>query len=155
MHIVFTRPPMFDEINAAFHVAGKPVIFAWGETIHNPARIHIAPELIVHEAIHGARQRAWGIEQWWKDYISNAYFRLDEEVHAHRAEYAYLRDHALNRRQRRGCLRTTAKRLAAPLYGKMVPPGMAKKLLLSDRTTAEVIGLTRWTGQEITDVKAA
>jgi len=128
MRIIFESPPMFDEIDARFHVAGKPVIFAWGDIIYNPEGITIPPQLIVHEAVHGARQGG-DIDGWWRRYIEDAAFRLYEEIPAHSAEYQYLLQNAVNRKQRRRCLKVTANRLASPLYGGIVSRAKAISLL--------------------------
>ena len=45
MRIVNDYPPMFDEIDARFHVRGKPFLFAWGSVIYNarctdPSSLH-------------------------------------------------------------------------------------------------------------------
>ena len=128
--VVFDHPPMFDEINAKFHVAGKPVIFSWGDLIYNPERITIPPHLMVHEAMHGERQTKHGVEQWWRDYIDSKAFRLDEEILAHQVEYrALLRANGSNRQARRGYLKQVAKRLSGPLYGGMITSARARKVL--------------------------
>ena len=130
MRIVFDRPPMYDAINAKFHIAGKQVIFAWGNIIYNPARFHIPSQLVAHEEAHGARQIG-DIEGWWERYIDDPAFRLAEEVVAHVAEYQYLVGRgAGNRQARRSALRQTAKRLASPLYGNVTSQPMARRLLL-------------------------
>lgn len=49
MKINFARPPLWDKINAAFHVEGQPVIFAGGDTIYNPERVPLTKELHAHE----------------------------------------------------------------------------------------------------------
>ena len=132
MREVFQRPPLFDLINAKFHVAGRPVIFSWGDIIYNPMCIRLTPALKAHEAVHGARQLAWrgGVEQWWRDYISSKAFRLDEEIRAHRAEYLKLIEQQSNRHGRRAALKQTAKRLASPLYGGVVTVAKAREILL-------------------------
>ncbi len=56
MRVVHDYPPLMDEIDAKFHVRGKPVIYAWGTTIYNPSNIDVPPQLIAHEAVHGQRQ---------------------------------------------------------------------------------------------------
>ena len=122
---------MFDEINAKFRIAGKPVLFCWGDVIYNPMRVRIPPHLMVHEEMHGWRQGQWGIEQWWRDYIDSEAFRLEEEILAHQVEYRSLLRGAKNRQARRGCLKQTAKRLAAPLYGRMIGLAKARELLLA------------------------
>ncbi len=131
MRVVFDRPPMFAEINAKFHIAGKPVIFSWGDLIYNPMRVYIPPHLMVHEAMHGQRQRQRGVEQWWRDYIDSPAFRLDEEVLAHQAEYVALLRGDSNRRARRGALKRVTKRLSGPLYGGMISTAKARELILA------------------------
>lgn len=130
MRIVFERPPMFDEIDARFRVAGKPVIFSWGGLIYNPMRITIPPHLIAHEEMHGWRQDQRGIERWWRRYIDNDGFRLEEEILAHQVEYRALLRGNGNRRARRGYLKQVAKRLSGPLYGGMITSAKARKLLI-------------------------
>lgn len=128
MKIIVARPPLFDEINARFHISNKPIIFAWGDKIYNPMDVVIVPQLLAHEAVHGERQGN-DIEGWWHQYIANAKFRLAEEIPAHRAEYLYLINHAPNRQERRVALTQTAQRLASPLYGFMTTVAQAKRLL--------------------------
>ncbi len=130
MRIIRERPPMFDEIDAKFHIADRPVIFAWGDIIYNPKGIPIPPQLIEHEGMHGWRQTDLGVEQWWRNYIDSAAFRLEEEILAHQVEYRALLRDCKNRNARRACLKQTAKRLAAPLYGGMTTVAKARKLLL-------------------------
>ena len=55
MRIIYDRPPLFEEINARFKLPSG-VIFAWGDIIYNPTRVHIPPSLMAHEAVHGRRQ---------------------------------------------------------------------------------------------------
>lgn len=120
MKIVFTHPPMFDKINEAFPIAGKKVFFAWGDIIYNPACVEIAPELMAHERVHGERQVPWGVERWWREYITDPAFRLQEEIPAHQAEYASFCGAHLDRNQRARQLHAIARRLSSPFYGSMV-----------------------------------
>ena len=130
MRQVFERPPLFALINEKFHIIGKPVIFAWGSIIYNPMGVIIPPELLAHEAVHGARQKG-RIEEWWKAYCaSDPRFRLAEEVLAHRVEYKHLLGICDNRQARRGYIKRVAKRLASPLYGRMVTMAQARQLIL-------------------------
>jgi hypothetical protein len=128
MKIIVDRPPMFDEIDARFHIANKSVIFAWGDTIYNPTGVEIAPQLLAHEAVHGQRQGSDTVG-WWHQYIDSKSFRLAEEIPAHQAEYNWLLNHSLSRQARRSALKVTARRLAAPLYGSMTTVAKAKRML--------------------------
>lgn len=127
MRVVCDHPPIFDEINAAFDLRGKKVIFAWGATIFNPNGAVVSPDLVAHEKIHCMRQGN-DIEGWWRRYIDEARFRLDEEIPAHCAEYQHLYENG-NRQQRRQALKIVSKKLAAPLYGRLIKPNEARKIL--------------------------
>lgn len=126
MNIIKDLPPMFKEIDAVFHVAGKPVIFCWGKTIFNPQGISIEPALRVHESVHSSRQGS-DVEGWWRRYLDDVEFRLEEEIPAHRMELAVR---ARGRNVNLPALRIAmAKRLASPLYGPMIDVDGALKLL--------------------------
>jgi hypothetical protein len=133
MRVECARPPLFDEIDAAFKIAGKPVIFAWGDVIYNPCRIEITPELFTHEAVHHRQQReGGGPETWWRRYIADEAFRLEQEIPAHAAEYAafcqtHLKGNARN--QRRLYFHSVASRLSSPLYGGLIRYEEARRLL--------------------------
>ena len=144
MRVVKACQPNIEEIDAAFQVRGKPILFAFGEIIYNPMGVDIAPELMAHEAVHGRRQiagegilAAFGqydflrqalktnptealkrraIEDWWHRYINEPAFRLEEEIFAHIAEYAELcRLHGQRWTSRRAMRRTYAAHVARRL----------------------------------------
>lgn len=134
MKIVQALPPLIDEIDAVFDVRDKPVLFAWGDTIFNPKGVTVPPELMAHEAVHGERQGA-DVEGWWRKYLADPYFVLGEELPAHVAEFRSLCDqHRSKWQSERNMRRTFAahvgRRLAAPLYGKLITPDKAKRYLL-------------------------
>lgn len=110
---------MFDEIDAVFNIAGKPIIFAWGDILFNPMNIRVTPALMAHETIHGKRQGMF-INKWWACYLDDPKFRLHEEILAHKKEYQTLLETSRNRHERRLLLKQTAKRLANPLYGRLI-----------------------------------
>ena len=41
--IINDYPPLFDEIDAAFNVRGKSIIFSFGDRLYNPEGIEIPP----------------------------------------------------------------------------------------------------------------
>lgn len=124
MNIVIGYPPIYDEIAAAFDLRGVKPIFAWGNTIYNPHGVPIPPELIAHENVHMQRQAGDPLS-WWKKYITDPQFRLNEELMAHAAEYRYIVENS-SRNQRRIALKVTAQRLAARLYGSLISVKDAK-----------------------------
>lgn len=129
--VVHDRPPLWDEIVAAFPQARNPgVIFSWGDRIFDPSGDHLPPDLLAHEAVHGERQgtNEQKIRDWWQRYIEDPSFRLAEEIPAHQAEFRWLIEHG-NRSQRRKALRHVTERLAAPLYRYGITPAKARELL--------------------------
>lgn len=118
---------MFDLIDAKFGIAGQEVIFAWGDTIYNPLGVAICPALMAHEAVHGRRQGN-NVERWWLRYLDDAGFRLAEELAAHKAEFWHA-CRGVSHERRDALLRHTAKRLCSPLYGGLLKPNEAERLL--------------------------
>ncbi|HEC62380.1 MAG TPA: hypothetical protein ENI27_09055 [bacterium] len=128
MEIVFDFPPIYDEIRSAFPIAGRGVIFAWGNKIYNPNRVYIPLQLIAHERVHGRRQGS-DVHGWWRRYIDEKEFRLIEETLAHIVEMKYLLGPNPNRQMRRQIVRSTSKRLANPLYRYGISRVQAQVLL--------------------------
>ena len=132
MEIVVALPPVFESILRVFPgAAGHGVLFAFGSVIYNPSGIVIPPELIAHEEVHGARQLAMegGVDEWWAQYILSPVFRCDEELYAHRAEYAKVCEVVKDRNRRAKHLHHIASRLAGPLYGGVIPFVEARALI--------------------------
>lgn len=129
MEVVNDYPPMFDEIDARFHVRGKPVIFTWGDQIFNPQGVPVSAALQSHESVH-SRQQGADPSIWWRSYLKDGHFRFQQELEAHRAEYRWFVEHAA-RNARRVALKQISRRLASPLYGNMVSPKHARSELLA------------------------
>lgn len=135
MRVVRAFPPLIEEIDAAFNVRGKAILFAWGDTIFNPAGVDVPPELVVHEQVHGDRQGS-EIESWWRRYIGDAEFRLAEELPAHVAEFRKLCEiHAPRWHSARAMRRTlaahVARKISSPLYGGLITTDAAKRAILA------------------------
>lgn len=151
MQIVKALPPNIDEIDLAFGVrdklaAGMSIYFCYGGAIYNPRGTLIAPQIMAHERVHVAQQRAEraalqsinaGAEAWWEKYIADPAFRLHQEVHAHAAEFVFAVDHDRRPRPPKGFRSTKdwhlieiATRLCSPLYGNIIKLSEAKRLIL-------------------------
>lgn len=128
MRVVHDFPPNWDEVNAVFKVAGKPVIFCYGDRIYNPSQIDVTPALYAHELMH-SRQQGDDPAGWWRRYIDDIAFRFEQELAAHQAEYIAAMKSAPNRHARRTYAKAIAQRLAGPLYGHVVSPMEAKRLI--------------------------
>jgi len=129
--IVCETPPMYVEIAKKFNLRPEQeILFAWGDKIYNPAAIvNIPRPLIIHEMLHMQRQGRF-VTEWWRKYIDDPEFRLQEEIPAHVVEYAAWRqDPTIGRLQRRFILRKVAERLSSKLYGNMIDYVGARELI--------------------------
>lgn len=124
--VIQDRPPNFEAILAVFSGASSEgVVFAYGDKIYNPGGDKMPPELMAHELVHCERQRAIGVEAWWDQYLTDGQFRFDEELLAHIAEYKAImskynyKEHAIGRVRQRA-IEHVARKLAGPLYDRMV-----------------------------------
>lgn len=126
MRIVRDIPPNYAEIIKVFPVAGKPILYAYGDTIFNPYDGHVTAALQAHEEVHGQRQGG-DPSLWWAQYLNSRIFRFVEELEAHTEEYRVLMSG--NRRQRRNALNLITTKLASPIYGSMVSKSEARRLL--------------------------
>lgn len=131
MRVINDYPPLFKEIAAQFPI--KPgTLFSWGDRIYYPGGGQIHPSIMAHEQVHGRRQGLLepGIVLWWQRYMSDAKFRLDEEILGHQAELQwYLDNKGDSRQSRRRYTAIIASKLAAPLYGRLVSVTEAKRIL--------------------------
>jgi hypothetical protein len=136
--IRYEEPPLFAELDAAFHIKGKPVIFCFGDVIYNPMRVPVSRELGVHEAVHSSRQGDTEemVFAWWRRYIAEPQFRFYEEMLAHQAEYRAFRANHRGVSERDRALHQISQRLASALYGNMVSWKEAKRLLRNGALTA-------------------
>ena len=132
MQISWARPPNYDAIVARFPlVAGqKGVFFCYGNTIHNPDMVKIPDPILVHEQVHSVRQGG-DPEKWWRSYLEDDRFRLNEELPAHIAEYWWWKERTKDRNKLAPHLAVIAGRLSSPLYGNMISLSQAMQAIRS------------------------
>jgi hypothetical protein len=125
-------PPNIKAIDKAFQVKDKPnVLYAYGTTIYNPSGVDIPEHLVVHELIHGERQlKLPSIDDWWDRYINEPQFRLQEEVIAHKGEWATFVKNYTDRNIRARHFHFMCQRLSGPIYGNMCMYTEARKRIL-------------------------
>lgn len=128
MTVIIGVPPLFDLIDAEFHVAGKNILYSWGTSIYNPSGKPIPPELLAHETAHGLRQTNHrpDIEKWWHRYIADIEFRLVEEIEGHRAEFKKFCHLNKDRNTQAVGLHRMAIRLSSSLYGGIITAAAAR-----------------------------
>lgn len=131
MKVIHELPPNYAEIIVALPIVAqlKGVMFCYGDVIYAPGSPRDVPEhLMAHEKVHSVRQLDEGIDKWWQAYLRDPEYRLLEELLAHRAEYRYLTLHG-NRKERRAAAAFVGKRLAHPMYGRLINQAVAVRLI--------------------------
>ena len=131
MNIVQGLPPNFRDIVAVFPLARRPgTMFCFGDVIYvNGSPSIVTPALKAHESVHVDQQRrTGGPALWWRRYLEDPAWRLEQELPAHRAEYATLKH--LDRNLAARARNAIAERLSSPLYGGMISKREALQALL-------------------------
>ncbi len=117
MKIVTGYPPNIEKIKKAFPIKGKPVCFAYGDTLYNASGSTPPKHLEVHEEVH-SKQQGSDPEAWWDKYIANSVFRLEQEIEAHHVQYEYYKK-TESREMTNKLLVFYAETLSSAVYGNL------------------------------------
>jgi hypothetical protein len=122
MKVVHGYPPNLAAIKSALPIDERYAIFTYRNRLYNPSGRYIPDHLMVHEETHARQQLAFegGTDQWWKRYLTNASFRLDQELEAFRAQYEFARREIVDRDQLARLSNIMATELSSPMYGKLI-----------------------------------
>lgn len=129
MNVVTTPPPNYAEIDAAFHIAGQQIVITYGDTIHNLSGNPITDHLMAHEQVHEGQQ---GTDPagWWKRYIADPAFRMQQEIPAYQAQYRFKCGHGLTDHHKRMLFAMDlAGYLSSSMYGNAISFSEAMRLI--------------------------
>jgi hypothetical protein len=116
-------------VRAFPHVEDRAVLYAYGDNIYNPSNIEVPSWLLAHEAVHSLQQfESDGAEIWWERYIASPDFRIGMEIEAHCVEVQQFNT-CHSRAIRRGYALGCAERLSGDLYGNLISPRRARKII--------------------------
>lgn len=127
MDIVVAYPPMYDQIAAKFDL-GPRTIFTWHDKIYNPSGGRVSGDLMAHEIIHMVQQNGFPAT-WWRRYLDESEFRLDQEVQAYGRQYEYLCSQNSNRNFQFQVLMQLGLFLSGPMYGNLTTLENATQLI--------------------------
>lgn len=131
--ISFEKPPVYDSICRAFNIIPRNVYFTYGDTLYNPDKLNVPPEIIEHEEVH-MRQQNYNNEDaslWWGKYLREPEFRLNQEARGYGRQYEVICDIIKDRNQRNKYLFQLATSLSGPLYNNIISHSEAMKLIKS------------------------
>lgn len=122
MRVSYEKPPCWDECVKAFDFDQTNTVFSYGDLIYNPAGIEIPDHLMVHEETHMDQQRrdSHVASIWWKRYIVDVAFRMDQEAEAYGRQYRFICTKVKDKNARFRNLHMLAEFMAGPMYGKAI-----------------------------------
>ena len=84
--------------------------------------------MLLHENVHCESQKKIGVDAWWFRYITDREFRLEEELIAFGAQFAYVKT-VYQGQQVKDMLHEFSVNLSSPLYGNLVSKSEADCLI--------------------------
>lgn len=133
MKILNEKPPewIMTGCLSQFRVNVERTFWAYGDTIYNPGGIVIRPDILAHEEQHGVQQAAHegGKDGWWKQYLSDPRFRLEQEADAYGVQYKWFCKRYKDRNERNRFLLMISAQLSGPLYQVAVSHIQARAMI--------------------------
>lgn len=118
MQIKRELPPNYEEIVKTLTPSDRAV-FTWGDTVFAPQLApgsELPPDLMVHEEVH-EKQQGNDPEDWWRKYLDDPDFRLEQELQAYGVQYAWVNALDVKRDGKDKFLDMIAGDLSSPMYG--------------------------------------
>lgn len=126
MKILTEFPPNYAQIQLVFKEIEKhKPIFCYGDTIYNPFKREITPDLDKHEEVHSKQQGLYP-DQWWGQYLNDRDFRLQQEIEAYGTQYAFVKSFVKNTKLLEWLKENMADALSGELYGNLLSYGEAE-----------------------------
>ncbi len=121
MRVRLEKPPfgLYERAEKQFGVVWEDgVVFTVSDIVYSP--YSITPDLLVHEKTHEKQQRVIGTKLWWEKYFDDEPFRLEQELEAYRAQYAYLKATMKDREKLFKKLHFICSKLSGTMYGNII-----------------------------------
>lgn len=113
------KPPNYEEILKKFPVKDMPVVFTYGDTLYNvPENYNVPQHLARHEFVH-MKQQGEDPAGWWKKYIADDQFRLEQELEAYAVQYKFVKE-TTSRKRSDHFLDVVAFDLSSDVYGRII-----------------------------------
>lgn len=96
----------------------KDAIYCYGDTIYNPYKRDITPDIEIHEQVH-SKQQGDNPDMWYNKYLTSGDFRLSQEIEAYGEQYHFVKG-LLPAKLREWAKDNMAKALSSPAYGNLL-----------------------------------
>lgn len=128
MKISISIPEIYWLLHKEFGVKWEDgLVITYGDTVY--CKYPISEDLKVHEATHIEQQAKMGVELWWKTYITDVKFRLEQETAAYINQARYIKEN-FSRHDRRKHFNHMADSMVR-MYGGMCTKEQAMDILKS------------------------
>ncbi len=133
MKILSEQPPkhILEMILKAGMQPTQNTVYTYGDTIFVPhGHTDLENHLIHHEEVH-MKQQGSNPDAWWSRYMTDIYFRIEQEVEAYGAQYAFLCKIVKDRNRRNMIALDLARILSSPIYGSVITREDARKMIIN------------------------
>lgn len=147
---------------SAFRINPATTVWTYGNTIYNPGGKDLPDHVVAHETWHAQQQESFakvmkhtsvglstdpaefvgGKDEWWKEYLSNPRFRLEQEAEAYGKQYRFYLERIKDRNARAKFLFHLSGQLSGPLYQVALSQAQAKamiEVLSGQKTIKQVV----------------
>lgn len=122
---VYEYPPNIKDIEAVFGKDEKnTLLYCYGDKLYNPHKLVLEYHVLVHEEVHVKQQEKVCRDEWWKRYLSDVQFRLDQELGAYIAQYKWVKERVPSKVSQL-FLEDISQVLAGETYGHLLTPAQA------------------------------
>ncbi len=118
-------PPNIEAIRKVV-TPGPETVFTYGDTLYiqDIKEERIQSHLLAHEEVHARQQK--DPETWWRQYLEDPKFRIEQEVEAYGEQYAWVVKNVPIKKIQAQFLFKLAADLSGPTYGNAVSFGEAE-----------------------------
>jgi len=134
LELVSDYPPCWEAVhNAVPDADPKTSAFTYGNKIYVPEQKteEIGATVLHHETQHSEQQDKSSPEAWWKKWIDDTQFRLDQEGEAYARQYWFFCSVKHDRNTRARMLHHLCANMSGDMYGRMCTYEEAKKIILN------------------------
>lgn len=148
MKIVAEKPPawIMDGCMNQFRINVEHTFWTYGDTIFNPGGHPIPDHIVAHEERHSLQQAAYeeheldgkgaavrvlakGKDAWWRRYLTDPRFRLEQEADAYGAQLRFFAQRVRDRNKQAYFATQLAQQLSGPLYQVAVDQAQARRMI--------------------------
>lgn len=152
MKIVDSNPPewIMQGCLNQFRLEPGATVWTYGDVIYAPGRASLPDHILAHEEQHARQQSNRELmlkylkleerveddklegkmrDAWWREFLANPRFRLEQEAEAYGAQYRFFCGCVADRNRRALFLMQIAGQLSGPLYQVAVSPVQARQMI--------------------------